>query len=82
MNSRRERNPTKKLNNNRNYYLFRCIYTLTVRILTLFFHCLLEDRVLHKGARVAALLGIRLRIQDYEKVQSSGQDISFLAVKG
>ena len=44
---------------------------------------LLEDTVLHEGAREgASLLDIILRIQDHRKFKYSGQDILFLAVKG
>ena len=39
---------------------------------SLFLDSLLEDRVLHKGAWVAALLGSHLSIQNYKKVKFSG----------
>ena len=54
---------------------------LTARIPTVFGH-LLEDRVLHKEACVAKLLGTHLSVQVHEKVKFSGRDISSLAVKG
>ena len=37
---------------------------------------LFEDRVLHKGAWVAKLLGTRLTIQDKKKIKFLGLDIS------
>ena len=52
---------------------------LTSRIFTVFGHSLLENRVLHKEAWVAALLDTHLSIQVHKKVKFSGRDISFLA---
>ena len=57
------------------------INPFTARIFTVFGHSLLEDRVLHKEAWVATLLGTHLSIQVHKKVKFSERDISFLAVK-
>ena len=54
---------------------------LTTRIFTVFRHSLLEDRVLHKEAWVAKLLGTHLSIQVHKKIKFSRRDNSFLAVK-
>ena len=39
---------------------------------------ILEDRVLHKGAWVATLLGTLFGVQDYKKVKFPVRDTSFL----
>ena len=46
------------------------------------FISLLEDRVLHKEAWVAKLVGTHLSIQVHKKVKFSRRDNSSLAVKG
>ena len=56
--------------------------TLKLPGFSLFLDSLLEERVLHKEAWVAGLLGTHLRIQVHKKVKFSGRDISSLAVKG
>ena len=60
-----------------NFYLFvvivlkHCWFNpLTARIFTVFGHGLLEDRVLHKEAWVAKLLGTHLSVLVYKKVKS------------
>ena len=58
------------------------INPLSARIFTTFGHSLLEDRVLHKEAWVAKLLGTHLSIQVHKKVLFSRRDNSSLAVKG
>ena len=55
---------------------------LSARIFTVFGHSLLEDRVLHKEAWVAKLLGTHLSIQVHKKVKFSWRDNSTLALKG
>ena len=60
----------------------KIINPLTARIFTIFGHSLLEDRVLHKEAWVAKLLGTHLSIQVHKKVKFSRRDNSSLAVKG
>ena len=45
--------------------------TLSARIFTVFGHIVLEDRVLHKEAWVAKLLGTHLSIQVHKKVKFS-----------
>ena len=55
---------------------------LIARIFTAFGHSLSENRVLHKEAWVATLLGTHLSIQVQKMVKFSRTDISSLAVKG
>ena len=52
------------------------------RIFTVFGHSLSENRVLHKEAWAAKLLGTHLSIQFHEKGKFSRRYISSLAVKG
>ena len=49
---------------------------------SLFLDSLLEDRVLHKEAWAAKLLGTHLSVQDYKKVKFSWLDNLPLALKG
>ena len=56
--------------------------TLKVPGFSLFLDSLLEDRVLHKEAWVAKLLGTHLSIQVHKKVKFSWRDNSPLALKG
>ena len=55
---------------------------LSARIFTVFGHSLLEDRLLHKEAWVAKLLGTHPSIQVHKKVKFSWRDNSTLALKG
>ena len=61
---------------------FHCFKSLSARIFTVFGHSLLEDRVLHKEAWVAKLLGTHLSIQVHKKVKFSWRVHSTLALKG
>ena len=65
-----------------NERLFERFNPLSARVFTVFGHSLLEDRVLHKEAWVAKLLGTHLSIQVHKKVKFSRRDNSSLAVKG
>ena len=58
------------------------INPLSARIVTVFGHSLLDDRVLHKEAWVTKLLGTHYSIQVHKKVKFSGRDNSSLALKG
>ena len=58
------------------------INPLSARIFTVFGHSLLEDRVLHKEAWFAKLLGTHLSIQVHKKVKFPWRDNSPLALKG
>ena len=66
--------------NSHNANSIKEINPLSARIFTVFGHSLLEDRVLHKEAWVAKLLGTHLSI--YKKVQFSCRDNSTLVLKG
>ena len=55
---------------------------LSARIFTVFGQSLLEDRVIHKEAWVAALLGTHLSVQVHKKVKFLWRDSSSLAIKG
>ena len=67
------------------YYKYQpisCLNPLSARIFTVFGHGLLEDRLLHKEAWVAKLLGTYLSIQVHKKVKFSWRNNLPLALKG
>ena len=68
---------------NRRYkkYYALLLNPFTAKMFTILLTGLLEDRVLHKEAWVAALLGTHLSIQVQKKIKFSRRDISFLGVK-
>ena len=57
------------------------INPLSTRIFTVFGHSLFEDRVLHKEAWVAKLLGTHLSVRVNKQVKFSLRDNSSLALK-
>ena len=60
---------------------YHIINPLSARIFTVFGR-LLKDRVLHKEAWIAKLLGTHLSIQAHKKIKFSWRDNSPLALKG